>query len=96
MCNEDKCNDGKEKATNENIVESEMTFEDASMKMAMGRMNKIYPGSVNDIVEEPGVIPEKPEKPEKPGSTGSSESPRCSGIKNRKQIFFMKLIIFKN
>ena len=81
MCNEEKCNDGKEKVTNENIVESEMTFEDASMKMAMGRMNKIYPGKVNDIVEEPGVIPEKP------GSTGFSESPKCSGIKNCKQIF---------
>lgn len=38
MCNEDQCNDGKEKANKENIVESEMTFEDASMKMAMGKL----------------------------------------------------------
>ena len=30
------------------------------------------------------------------GSTGSSESPRCSGIKNCKETFFMNLIIFKN
>ena len=30
------------------------------------------------------------------GSTGSSESPKCSGIKNCKETFFMNLIIFKN
>ena len=43
MCNEDNCNDGKEKATNENIVESKMIFEDASRAMAMSSLNKIFP-----------------------------------------------------
>ena len=97
MCNEDNCNDGKEKATNENIVESEMTFEAASMKMAMGRMNKIYPGSVKPGGGEPGGVEPGGGEPgvgepgvSPTGSPGVSPSvspgvsPGSSGIKNYK------------
>ena len=66
MCNEDNCNDGKEKATNENIVESNMTFEMASQAMAMSRLNKIYPETVIKIINQPVEPPVGPPPPGEP------------------------------